>query len=729
MGTASFSRSARIRRWWRWRSAAAESDSLCLTSLRRGKDDWSELLASLAQLYVQGAAVDWAGVDRPYPRRRVALPTYPFEHRRFWLEPRPHGLAMSGEPSGHPLLGRRLPTAMPLFETTLRPDTLACLQDHRIHGAVLVPGPAFLELAQAAMQHADGPALRTVRDFRILEPLVLPQEGRVVQIQLGTADGDAGSFLVHSRAATDEKGWRLHAQGRLEPTTPQAAVAGGSTLALSATQDALGPASACDDYYARLLAMGIGLGPGFRSLARAHRGVGEALAWIELPAMAAQDPVGWAHPALLDGALQSIGPAVPESARADSAYLLTAVDRLDLLTPLPAGLWSHARVLDALQSDPAQWQAEVTLRSAEGRVVGVIQGVQLQRASRDALSRAAGGGGCSEFFHRLDWQIAPLKPPAAMSLVGPAEFAPALEPRFSDLAVSHGLSVYETLLPELDRLSADFVGTALHELGFDAALGRRFDAADEARRLGVADRHSRLFGRLLQMLVEDRVLRREDGQFVVAGALPLVDAVSRCEAAMIRFAPIDGELHTLRRCGPELARVLRGAQDPLQLLFPGGSLEEARKLYVESPYAQTYNRALGEALKAAIARLPEGSPLRVLEIGAGTGGTTTYVLPLLPAQRTTYTFTDLSPLFLERAAEQFAAFPFVRHALLDIERDPVEQGFEAAGFDIVIAANVLHATADLRRTLAHARRLMALARCCCCSRAWPPSAGWISPSA
>lgn len=684
-----------------------EADSLCLGSLRRDKDDWGELMGSLARLYVAGATVDWVGLDRPYPRRRVALATYPFEHHRFWIKPAAASLAASGKATGLPLLGRRLPTAAPLFETLLQPGALASLEHHRVLGAVLVAGPVFLEMAQAAARQIDGEGLRTLRDFRIHEPLVLPAEGRRVQVQLGADEGGTRSFAVHSQALAGEEGWRLHAHGSLAATTPQSAMAGGSTMAITATQDALGPARACDGYYGQLLELGIDLGPGFRSLSRAHVGAGEALAWIELPALAAGDRVEWAHPALLDGALQSVGLAVPASTGADTAYLLIGIERLDLLTPLPAALWCHARVLNARETDPAQWLAEVTLRSLEGRVLGVIQGVQLQRATRDALARAVGLGGSSELFYRLAWLPSPLSSPAAPQLPGPSSLVPALRPRFVELAQRHGLAVYEQLLPELDRLSAEFVGIALHALGLEAAPGRRFRADEEAVRLGVVERHRRLFTRLLDMLAEDGVLRRDGDAFEVLAALPQSDPAARCEALMARFDPVDGELRTLRRCGPELAGVLRGEQDPLQLLFPGGSFEEARKLYVESPFAQTYNRALGEALQAAIARVPPGTRLRVLEIGAGTGGTTTYVLPLLPPDQTSYTFTDLSPLFLERAAEQFAAFPFVRHALLDIERDPLEQGFEAASFDIVIAANVLHATADLGRTLAHARRLMA----------------------
>ncbi len=217
--------------------------------------------------------------------------------------------------------------------------------------------------------------------------------------------------------------------------------------------------------------------------------------------------------------------------------------------------------------------------------------------------------------------------------------------------------------------------------------------------------------------------------FEVLRAFPHVEPTKRYAALLERVGNVNGELLTLRRCADELANVLNGSQDPLQLLFPGGSLTEARQLYVESPYARTYNTALAEALRAAIAKLPAGARLRVLEIGAGTGGTTTYVLPHLPADRVAYTFTDLSPLFLERAAEQFAAYPFIRRALLDIEKSPAQQGFAAGAYDIVIAANVLHATADLgvggrsRARAACARRSSSS-----CSKVLRRSAGWISRS-
>ena len=95
--------------------------------------------------------------------------------------------------------------------------------------------------------------------------------------------------------------------------------------------------------------------------------------------------------------------------------------------------------------------------------------------------------------------------------------------------------------------------------------------------------------------------------------------------------------------------------------------------------------------------MPEGRKLRIVEIGAGTGGTTAGILDRLPAERVDYCFTDVGALFTAQAQSTFSNYPFMRYQVLDIERDPREQGFPAHRFDIAIAANVLHATGDLRR--------------------------------
>ena len=320
------------------------------------------------------------------------------------------------------------------------------------------------------------------------------------------------------------------------------------------------------------------------------------------------------------------------------------------------------------------------------------------------------GSGTGSLFYKLEWEAVPPARRAAPHLASPDSFVAAGARGFAALAARNNLAIYDELLPELDRLSAVHMMRALLELGFDPAPGRIFEADAERARLGILPLHARLFTRILGALVEDGWLRRKAGGVAlleVVRAFQQSDPTQQYEALLTRFGSVDDELRTLHRCATHLAGVLRGTQDALQLLFPDGQLTEALQLYVESTYARTYNAALAQALAAAIAALPVDARLRVLEIGAGTGGTTGYVLPMLPAERVEYTFTDLSPLFLEQAAQRFAAYPFMRRRLLNIERDPAAQGFEPGEFDIIIAANVLHATADLTETMTSVRNLLA----------------------
>ncbi|MFZ5542948.1 MAG: type I polyketide synthase [Pseudomonadota bacterium] len=683
-----------------------EQGTSFVASLRRGKDDWQELMQGLAALYVHGAAIDWTGVDRPHAPARVALPGYPFERRSFWIAPATPGArpAKPARAAAAPLPGRRLDTAVPIFETLLAPDRPAGLGDHRIQGAVLVAAPVMLAMAQQAARELAGHARRAVEAFSVLEPLVLPEAGRTVQVQLNAQADGALQFAVHSRADDGGGAWTQHAGGVLRESAATLA-----ELALP-PEEAFGPAAGAEAYYQRLAGLGIDLRGAFRGLAAARQRDGEVLAELALPAGAGGfEALQWAHPGLVDAALQAVGLAVPAAAGGDELHLLTQVDRLDLIGPLPERLRCHVRLQPPAGAHPAQWRADATLFSEDGRALGRIEGITLRRASRDALARAVGGAAVAgeDLFYRVDWEPAPIAPRAAPRLQGPTRFEAPLRERFAALAAEHAVEVYETLLPALDRLSAGHVAKALRRLGFDATPGRRFAADEEARRLRIAERHQRLFGRLLQMLEEDGVLRREGSAFQVIGALPPDHQPADDEAVARRHGEVDGELSTLRRCGPELARVLTGEQDPLQLLFPGGSFAEARRLYVESPYARTYNAALAEALRAALAEVPAESRLRVLEVGAGTGGTTTYALPALQGRCRDYVFTDLSPLFLERAKEQFGADPALRTALLDIERDPLTQGFVADAYDLTIAANVVHATQDLRQSLRHIRQLLA----------------------
>jgi SAM-dependent methyltransferase len=161
------------------------------------------------------------------------------------------------------------------------------------------------------------------------------------------------------------------------------------------------------------------------------------------------------------------------------------------------------------------------------------------------------------------------------------------------------------------------------------------------------------------------------------------------------------------RCGQQLTAVLTGQESPLETLFPGGSYDTADYLYHKGGPARYCNGIAREIVEALARNLPLRQTLRLLEVGAGTGGTTAALLPILPPGRTHYTFTDMSEFFFARAEERFKEYPFLRFGLLNLEEDAAEQGYGRHSYDLIVGANVFHATQDLGRALDNAWSLLA----------------------
>jgi pyochelin synthetase len=152
--------------------------------------------------------------------------------------------------------------------------------------------------------------------------------------------------------------------------------------------------------------------------------------------------------------------------------------------------------------------------------------------------------------------------------------------------------------------------------------------------------------------------------------------------------------------------LLAGEIAPLSLLFPEGSWHVAEALYQTNPAVRHHNQVAAAVVSAFVGGLGDDRALRVLEIGAGTGGTSSAILPQLPASRTEYWYTDLSTYFFIAAREKFSAFPFMRYAVLDANRDPKAQGHQPHSYDVIVAANVLHNAADLDVALTRVRELL-----------------------
>ena len=230
-------------------------------------------------------------------------------------------------------------------------------------------------------------------------------------------------------------------------------------------------------------------------------------------------------------------------------------------------------------------------------------------------------------------------------------------------------------IPALDELAGRYVRHSLAALGFDPQPGERVDPDSLAARFGVVPAQVRLFRRLLETLADDGLFRRRGDAYETLTPLLGVDPEPERASVLARFPQCAPELALVARCGQGLAGVLRGTVDPLPLLFPEGSFAAVEALYQDSPVARAYNGALASAVAAAVEGLPADRKVRVLELGAGTGGSSSFILPRLPRGRTRYVFTDLSPLFLARAADKFKEHSFVEYSLLDAEQPFPKQGW------------------------------------------------------
>ncbi|PXX46801.1 beta-ketoacyl synthase N-terminal-like domain-containing protein [Undibacterium pigrum] len=162
----------------------------------------------------------------------------------------------------------------------------------------------------------------------------------------------------------------------------------------------------------------------------------------------------------------------------------------------------------------------------------------------------------------------------------------------------------------------------------------------------------------------------------------------------------------VERTGPRLAEMLAEKVDAVSIVFPGAATNDVEHMYQDQPYS-VYLNSIAAATVAGLAKA-HGRPLRILEVGGGTGGTTRDILAQLPAGACElYTFTDLGTLFLQKARKKFAAYPFMQYQSFDMNGPAIAQGLKAGSYDLIVAANVLHNAPDLRVMLANLATVLA----------------------
>jgi len=666
---------------------AASIGETSVPSLRRDSGERESLLTAAATLWVQGRSLSWEHVQ-PAAGRFVRLPPHPWQKRRCWIDP-PRDIRTSGDSrTDASLLGERVAAPIPIFESILHPRALPETAQHTVGGIAVYPLVAYIESMRQAARDGLGYEPGALRDLRLHEVLRLDGDvARRVQLLLTPSPGGGGEAQLFSRLQdSEDESWTLHATATLMPADADT-IARTSELGQAEQRDESGNGQIDGDTFVeQLRARGIDLGRAADAIRSVRSGT--RLASAEIVA----DPGQMTLPRALSAALALLVRPADEGLEVP-----VAVDSCRLSEPRG----DRFRAVAFRRDDG---RVDLELIDSEGRVAASLTGIRLR-----PMPASATGARWTEWLYDLDWVARPLRQaPAEGHLPMPAEIADAVRVethRSGSLAAIKG---FGELFPVLESLCIEHVVGALGRLGWTPSVGETFDPAGLGSRLGVDDRHQRLLERMIEMLGEEGLLERSaDGRWTVVrplSARPALPSLSELES---RYPEGSAELALVGRCAANLDDVLRGESDPLELLFPGGSSDDVERIYRDSPLSHESNRWVASAVEKTLDSLPPGRVARILEIGAGTGGTTAQLIPMLAGGRADYVLTDVAPLLVNRATRKFRDHSFLSCRQLDIESDPSAQGFDAGSFDLVIAANVLHATADLRSTLGHVRELLA----------------------
>ena len=401
------------------RRCLPEGVGMWLPSLRKGRDDWQQMLNSLAELHVNGIDIDWAGFDRDYPRQRVILPNYTFQRRQFKIRndsPAAKG-AIQTQPTEqlHPLLGYKMRSALKQiqFETVLSSEWLPYLADHQIYGGVVVPGAAYMEMGLAAASAAYGTEQGYwLKEATIQEALILPDgETRTVQVVLTPESKNEFSFQIFSLHESDE--WKLHVSGHMEVAAP------GSEprleeISLETVKARCQNEVDVETFYTSLQNIGLDYRPYFQGVNKLWRREGEMLAHVQLPdELVAEAKNNHLHPALLDGCFQPglLHYTLPqlgfESAKDEDAvgdiYIPVGFQRYSVLKQGAASVWSHILIRPDSRGNRESYSADIRYFDESGQIMAEVEGLYLKRAPRAALQYAIQPN-FDNWLYELDWK-------------------------------------------------------------------------------------------------------------------------------------------------------------------------------------------------------------------------------------------------------------------------------------------------------------------------------------
>ncbi len=627
-------------------------------------------------------------------RRMLTLPAYPWDKSRWWHEANDWRDGRLGA-GGRGLLDIRLPRAMPTWTARLDERHMAYLKDHKVDTHVIFPAAAFVEMVlEAGVQWFEGRPF-AVEDFEIRKPLILPDPASGVHLEV-SYDPAERTFAIQSKF---EQGgsWSLHVVGSMRGERTDSAFAASSAGDESTAKLEL---VEVQGFYRYMSDLGLRYGECFRPIRELAAGEGQSTGLVSL-SEGIEDRAGEypLHPVLFDGALQtfSAGAATVESKRSRMKLPVRFARILFLRSP---GASTRVRA-SVLQCNDEFVEGRIGMYDEDGKPCVLVDG--FRAISVSGVRRSGGAGGTRDVLYHVDWERTPASAtPPLHTPVPLQDLQKAAKQALDEVVATRGREELEGAMRAGDDLAAAQLVHGLREMG--VADGKKFTVET----LHVAAPMRPVFNRLLANLVKRGLLDREGASFrPTAKFAATADSAEQALRSFIEQHPghlTEGML-VAGTCA-ELGPILRGEKDAVQVLFAGSGAESLDQFYGDGLYTSHWLAAIAAAVREAARKLPEGRGLRILEIGAGTGGLSAHVLPLLERGLHSYTFTDVSAGFFPSALQKLAAFPEVECKLFDLEKPGTAQDFAASSYDLIIGTNVLHAVSDVQSTLCHLHQLL-----------------------
>ncbi|KAJ5556997.1 Type I Polyketide synthases (Type I PKS) [Penicillium frequentans] len=652
-------------------------------SLIRKEDGTKTILTLAGALFMQNYPLnlDVLTKSRNHVSNFVTLsdlPAYPWDHSTtYWAESRLSSDYRLRSRPRHQLLG--VPSMdwnhlEPSWRHILRPNELPWIRGHSLGGQIIYPAAGYIAvvlqacLEQQIYQRNDGGkeiSLFKLKGVNISKALVVPDDSdgiemvtklRPYRVSEHENSSSWQEFLICSYSNNGT--WSQHCQGLVSVQFEK-----DYTLENIMTND-VDPCQTKDflGFYEKLTDLGYQFSPPFKNVQNVRTGYHEAFASIKVPDTSEHMTEGYElpqmlHPATLDSVFQ-----VPLAALDASGSLLSAMVPVhcDMITIAGDILHVHGEELRArsktTSDGPRKCKVHASVTNAGGATQILIEGLSYTALNSTAVMDDQGSMG--QICHKVHYieDIDKLMDGALKKMT----MSKLSQPKPS----THFELIHATCLILMER--------ALETL------------RDKQISEGSAEHHRFLYD-WMQASVAD------------AGS---IRSLANDDNFQARVESLGSTGLMVYRVGSNLSRIILGEVEPLELMTTGGLLDE---FYQEDSIRRCYS-----TMQTYVGLLRQKDPnMKVIEIGAGTGGATQAVLESLDGQFSQYDFTDISAGFFEKAHKKFSQWgSAIVYKKLNIEKDPMEQAFDEGSYDLVIASNVLHATRSIHETMLNVHKLL-----------------------